>query len=190
MMNPRFQNRRRRALAQLTPTQLQSLAQANRLIAAGKPDEAAPILGQLAKEMEDSNHPRRAANLHAVAAHAYADSKNETQALAQARAALNLFIQYSMVERIPRFYTNITQKMTRRGMNSAAITLQNEFGSKVSSIPAIPPSPAAPAPAPRRGRLPTNCSQCGAGIRSDEINWIDDHTAECNYCGSLIQTID
>ena len=93
-----------------TPEQIEIALKANQLLSAGKPNEAAPLFASLAKDMEDSHHPRRAANLHAQAAHAFTDSQNEPSALIQARKALSLFIQYQMVERTPRFYANITRK--------------------------------------------------------------------------------
>jgi hypothetical protein len=46
---------------------------------------------------------------------------------------------------------------------------------------------AAPAAAAARPVLPTHCPQCGAAIRSDEVEWIDDQTAECTYCGSPVR---
>ena len=35
--------------------------------------------------------------------------------------------------------------------------------------------------------LPTHCKQCGATVRSDEVDWIDEITAACAYCGSPIR---
>jgi len=122
--------------------------------------------------MQESRHPRRAANLHAQAAHLYAESQNEPAALLQARRALSLFIQYQMVERTPRFYANITRKMSQRGMINAAETLQKEFGGVVGPLP----SEVQPSAVGRRGTLPPVCTQCGAPLRSDEIDWVDDQT--------------
>lgn len=167
-----------------SPEQIETALKANQLLSAGKPNEAAPLFARLAKDMEDSHHPRRAANLHAQAAHAFTDSQNEPSALIQARKALSLFIQYQMVERTPRFYANITRKMSHRGMINAAETLQKEYGGLVGPLPtAIPP-----APLEHRGTLPPACTQCGAPLRSDEIDWVDDQTVECGYCGALIKT--
>jgi hypothetical protein len=38
-----------------------------------------------------------------------------------------------------------------------------------------------------RVQLPTNCPSCGAPIRSDQVDWVDQATAECPYCGSLVR---
>jgi hypothetical protein len=166
----------------LAPEMMQTLNQANRLAANGQPGQAAALFSQVADEMEASNHPRRAANLHAQAAHAYADSHNPQDALAQARLALNLFIQNQMVRRTPVFYANITRKLNNHSMPKAAEALTQEFGGRVGPMPAHIRRAAG-----RGGNLPTNCSKCGAPILADEITWVDDRTIECNYCGSLIR---
>ena len=166
----------------LAPEMMQTLNQANRLAANGQPGQAAQLFSQVADEMEATNHPRRAANLHAQAAHAYADSHNPQAALAQARLALNLFIQNKMVQRTPVFYANISRKFTNQGMPKAAAALEQEFGARVGPMPAQMPRAAG-----KHGSLPTNCSKCGAPIHADEVTWVDARTIECNYCGSLIR---
>ena len=171
-------------LAALTPAQMNALRQVNQQAANGKAIEAAGMVTQLAQQMENTNHPRRAANFHAQAAHLYADGNEPLQSLAHAQAALRLFIQYQMVNRTPRFYTNITQKMHNRNMLAAAGQLEKEFGGLVEAMPA----PVQPAGQANRGRLPSSCPQCGAPARSDEVDWIDNTSAECGFCGAVIQT--
>jgi hypothetical protein len=34
--------------------------------------------------------------------------------------------------------------------------------------------------------LPTNCRGCGAPLQSDEVEWTDEITAECPYCGRAV----
>jgi hypothetical protein len=171
----------------LTPSQRQTLEQAEHLLSNGQPGEAARLFAKLAEGLVFSNRSRRAANLHAQAAQAFADSHNETAALTQARAALTLFRQNRMVERMPIFYANIRRKLTGLGMQNAAETLANEFASKLPKpTPAPQATPAMP-PAVQSARLPTNCPKCGAPIRSSEAHWIDANMAECGYCGTLIR---
>jgi len=166
----------------LSASQIEVLAKANQLVANNDPADAAPLYAELAREL-DVPRPRRAANLHARTAHAYADAGNEQLALAQARAALTMFIQYRMINRAPVFFAHITRKFNNQGMKNSASALQNEFGNRVGPLPPA----AAPGPA-KRGVLPTNCPKCGAPIHSDEATWIDDQTAECDYCGASIRT--
>ena len=40
-----------------------------------------------------------------------------------------------------------------------------------------------------RPTLPIHCPSCGAPLRPDEVDWFDDSTAECGYCGSPVRTI-
>ncbi len=161
--------------------QRQILNQANWLTSQGKPGQAAVLYAEVA-EMENTVHPQRAANLHAQAAHAFADDHQGPAALIQARAALHLFLKYQMYQRAPVFYTNITRKMNNRGMKNAADTLTNEFGSRIATLP----SAAVPA-GQKHGSLPTNCPKCGGPIYGDDANWVDSNTIRCEYCGSPIR---
>jgi hypothetical protein len=165
----------------LGPLQLRMLSQANQLLAARKPAQAAPLFASLGAELETGNHPRRAGNMHAEAAHCYADSQDGPQALIQARLALNLFLQYQVIERSPAFYANITRKLIANGLKDAADTLQKEYAGRVGQVPS------AQTPPGNRPMLPTNCPKCGAPIHSEQVNWIDASTAECEFCGSLIR---
>lgn len=172
----------RRALMQ-NPALAQALMRANRLMANGEPGQAAQIFERLAQEAEECGLQKPAANAHAQAAHAYTMAKNEKAALTQARAALTKFIDLGMTQRAPKFFANITQRMRDNGMASSADALQKEFGDKVKAIAAQ-----ANAASAQRGRLPDKCPHCAAPARSDEVDWIDAMSAECNYCGGIIQT--
>jgi hypothetical protein len=35
--------------------------------------------------------------------------------------------------------------------------------------------------------LPTHCPSCGAAVRPVEVEWLDEMTAECAYCGSPVR---
>jgi hypothetical protein len=39
----------------------------------------------------------------------------------------------------------------------------------------------------RKPLLPTHCPSCGAAVRPDEVEWLDDVTVECEYCGSPVR---
>jgi hypothetical protein len=36
-------------------------------------------------------------------------------------------------------------------------------------------------------RLPSHCQACGAAVRPDEVEWVDEQIVECAYCGSPIR---
>ncbi len=162
---------------------LQNLTRANQLMAAGQYQPAGQLYAQLAEDAQSSGHPRKAANLHAQAAHAAALQHSSLALLAQGRTALHAFQQLGMQPRFAGFLASLTTLLRAQGMSAEADTLQHEFG---GAQPA-PAQPAVQAPAPQRLRLPPACSQCGAPVRRDEVEWIDEQSAECGYCGAVIQ---
>lgn len=163
---------------------LAQLQRANRLMMEGRFVDAGDLLAQLAGGAQSRSHPRRAAELHARAAHSYADGSQEQPALAQAKSALTLFLQHQMAHRAPVFLSNITRKFTDKGMASAADSLQREFGSRVGPLPAE----AQGGGSTPHGVLPTACPQCGAPLNPQEVDWVDSSTAECRFCGSMVRT--
>ncbi len=172
-----FRRMLRRPMLPANPIVVQAVARANQLLANGNAAEAAQIFARLAQEAESRGRPKLAANGHAQAAHAFAHARDEANTLAHARIALNWFLQLQMLGRAANFFGAITQALRATGMKAAA-ELQKEFGDRVASAPTIAP----------RGRLPGKCPQCAAPVRSDEVDWIDNDSAECNYCGSVMQT--
>lgn len=172
----------------LAPEQIAILNQANQLRASGQFEQAALLFAQLASGMESTSHPRRAANFHAQAAHCFVDAKEPVRSLTHARRALDLFLQYQMVRRIPVFYTNIVHHMRNKGLIEAANQIEKEYAAKVSPFP-LPVQPAQSAQGRPRPSLPSSCPKCGAPVRSDEIEWIDDRSAACIYCGTTLQAI-
>ena len=175
----------RRALMRppVNPVIIQAVSRANQLLANGNPDQAAEIYARLAQEGESRRRMRPAANAHAHAANAYVIAKNESAALTHARTALNQFIQLDMPDQSAAFYNNMTQSLRDNRLNGAADILHKEFGDRIKV--AKTQSNSQPT---QRGRLPSKCPQCAAPARSDEVSWIDEYSAECAYCGGVIQT--
>jgi hypothetical protein len=166
----------------LSSNQLEILVHANEFYSNGKAGEAGPLFEKLAGQLETGNHPRRAANLYAQAAHAFADNQDETRTLVCARKALTLFTKYRMTQRTPVFFANITQKYEALGMGVALTALQAEYG---STSPVELPKPGEGLER-NAGHLPPICRGCGAPVRSNEVYWIDNSSAECIYCGSVL----
>jgi hypothetical protein len=152
------------------------------MIANGQAPQAAELLAQLCIQAENNRRPRIAANLHAQAARVYILSKDEPSAIKHARTALDQFLALNMIPRAGRFYPNIIQAFNAGGLPSAAKTLQSEYGARVGAFAQGTGQPAA------RGRLPGKCPSCGAPAKSDQVEWIDAQSAECAFCGGVIQT--
>lgn len=164
----------------LQPSEQRRLEEANYLLENNKPAQAAPIFAKLAEVLTSAGQPKRAASLHAQAALSFARSRNEA-ALIQARSALNLMLQYKLDGQASAFYNDLIRELNKRGMKSAAEALTSEFGDKVPQ----------PVPLDSRAaqlsRLPSNCPNCGAPLRSSEVDWTDANTIECSFCGTPIR---
>ncbi len=162
---------------------MQELRQANELMAAGRPHDAAQIVAQIAQQVQARGQPRRAAALHALAAHGFAESRDEQAALDQARTALSQALQLGMMQRASVFYGNIERRLRAQGLNGAADTLQKEFGATIKPLASQESSTASHPP------LPAKCPNCGAPLLSDQVEWLDANTAECPYCGAPVQGV-
>jgi hypothetical protein len=172
-------NRFRRPLTRQSPIE-QALVQARRQIRAGHYARAGMILSELARGAEALGRPKIAAELHSRAAHCFIDGGAEPSGLVESRAALRVFRNLGLTERYARFLGNILRKLQAHGMTSGIGMLRTEFdGAEVAH-------PAAPTPA-RSLHLPEACTQCGAPLRGDEVEWVDAYSVECNYCGAVVQ---
>jgi hypothetical protein len=176
---------RRGMIQAANPVVVRAVARANQLLDNGKPADAAEIFSQLAQGGDSRGRPRLGANMHAHAAKAYAQAKNESAALTHSRQALNAFTQLGMAPRAGQFFTNAIGMLRQNGLGEAADSLQKEYGDKLKAA-----SAAGIAPVGRRGRLPAQCPHCAGPARSDEVDWIDEYSAECNYCGGVMRTED
>ncbi len=140
---------------------------AEELLASGQPAQAAELYSKLANEAERLNHPRQAGNLHARAAHTWLTAGNQSLADEHAQKALSIF--------------------NRLGMSERASQFQSRFASHKQSPKSSEPMPGKTAGAvQQRGMLPATCPQCGAPLRSDEVDWVDSNSAECGFCGAVI----
>lgn len=144
------------------------LNQAEALRSAGSFVQAAELYSKLAVEAAQSGHPRVAGNLHARAAQTWLDAGNEPQAVGHEEKALSIFKQMQMNERAQQFQANFTRHQQMLKSGNAPVT------------PSIPT---------KHRPLPTTCPQCGAPIRSDEVEWIDESSAECDFCGAVIAAL-
>jgi hypothetical protein len=97
------------------------------------------------------------------------------------RRGLELLAQGGQFARLDRLGRRIITELHERGLHQEASELETWLGSVLSSAP----SPTEPSGG---GKLPTHCLACGAPVLPDEVEWLDDATAACAYCGSPFRT--
>ena len=168
------------------PPAERSLQRAQRLIRVGRFGQAAALLAGLANQLETAGRPKAAAELHARAAHCYVESGMVSAALAEASSALSSFKEAGLTGRFTRFEANISRKMQAHGMQAGADALRAQYGLGREAQIEVQPDSQVASPG-RRLILAAACPRCGAPLRSDEVEWIDERSAECAYCGAVIE---
>ena len=158
---------------------LRMLRRANRLMESGQYAQAYPLFKRLAEGAVRHGMPVRAANLYLRSAHARLEMGGAQDAVAMARQAMHLLMGVGQTEKV-RMVQVLVDALEEKGYHDEAVNLRAELnalagGEVVTQV------------ARGRGTLPTSCPSCGGPLRADDVTWIDDHSAECPYCGSAVR---
>jgi len=92
--------------------------------------------------------------------------------------------------RVVRIGERLAAELRGQGMDSEAQELLDLIKRK---MPVIPPKSDQTEPSERsrpRPLLPTHCPSCGAPVHVGEVEWTDNSTAECDFCGSPIRALE
>jgi hypothetical protein len=158
------------------------LIRANQSMNGGNYAEAASDLEQLALAAEGRRGPR-APLFHIQAGRARLLAGQPTAALEQLERGLGLLAVRGRLRRLGRLGPRLVGELRDRGYADEAQQLSKYLENLAPGIEAESQS-SAPAKHPP---LPTHCPGCGAPVRPDEIEWLDDTTGECAYCGSPLR---
>lgn len=157
------------------------LQQARQLVDAGKYAEAALAFHDLAKKAED-RFPERAPFLYFEAGQAAMLSGDNKKGVAHFRSGLTLLATQQRYHRVQKAGSRIAAELRERGLNAEA----DEIEAVIKNNP--PNQVVVESQTPKKHAvLPTHCPSCGAAVRPDEVEWLDEVTAECDYCGSPIR---
>ena len=168
--------------AAFTPNIPPMLLRANQLLAAGDYPAAAEAFEQLARGAEARGFPQ-AAQLYLQAGRARILAGQTAAGVDSIKRGLALFAQNGQWGRLHQAGNRAVAELNQRGLTKEA----QEIAAYIkSALPAgfTPGAGIGPAKPPV---LPTHCPGCGAPIRADEVEWLDEVTAECSYCGSPVR---
>jgi hypothetical protein len=170
--------RLRRELARDVPPLLQ---QANQWMANGNYTEAASAFEQLA-HWSEARFPERTPFLYLEAGQASLLDGQTKTGMAHFRRGLTLLATQGRFPRMHLLGQRIIRELNARGLKAEA----SEIASLLSgNLPQqIPPEQTF---TPKKPTLPTHCPHCGGSLRPDEVDWLDEVTAECSYCGSPVR---
>ena len=156
-----------------------ALRRANELMESGHFAEASLEFEKIAQRA-DARRSTRAPLFHLRAGHAYILSRETTKGMEHIRKGLTSIAVKKHWEPLHRFGQRTIVELNELGLHQES----EEIGTYLEIT--LPEKPEAQR-ASSHLSLPTQCPSCGTPIRSDEITWIDQKTAECLYCGNPVQ---
>ncbi|MBI5354417.1 MAG: hypothetical protein HZB50_17390 [Chloroflexi bacterium] len=176
-----FRRRGQRAFRGLgNPNIPPMLQRANQLMASGDYAGAAQAYANLAQGAE-SRFPQRAPFLFMEAGRAAILSGQNKIGVAHVKHGLTLLASQGRIPRMMALGQRAVDQLKGLNLNAEADEIANLLNANPSTSfsaePAITKKPI----------LPTHCPSCGGAVRPDEVEWLDDVTAECAYCGSPVR---
>ena len=165
-----------------------ALRQANNLKEAGEYIQAAEIFERTARRMENRSIPNRAAFLYLQAGHCRLLAAEPDPAIQLGKKGLSILAHLQHWGAYSKGADLIIQELNRLGYLKQASELLTWITRTApvqpEQLPSIGQAQPVQKPPPR---LPSKCPYCGASLRSDVAEWIDDASIECPYCGSVVQ---
>ncbi|MGC1375636.1 MAG: hypothetical protein WA821_05410 [Anaerolineales bacterium] len=158
------------------------LQRANQLMAAGNYHAAATAFEDLAKQAEARSGPR-APFFFLQAGRACMLTGECERCTAHFKHGLTLLADSQRYTQFYRAGTRVIQELKAHKMENEAGEISALIHGHTVAIAEMN-TQQLPEEQPL---LPTHCPACGGPIRSDEVDWIDDQTAECQFCGSPVR---
>jgi hypothetical protein len=174
-----FRRHIRKTLAQEIPPILQ---EANFAFDKGEYGRAGELFEKIA-ETADARGGPRAHVFYIQAGRARVLAGQTALGMPSLKRGLELLSGQGLSLRLRRVKRRLMNELRERGLNKEAAELEAWAGSPETSMSEDEAQEARA----NRPILPTHCPSCGAAVRPDEVEWLDDITAECDYCGSPIR---
>ncbi len=168
--------------AMMTPDIPPALRRANELMAAGQFAAAADIFEQFVRGALQRGGPR-APQFFLQARRCRVLAGQVPVGMALLKQGLSIIASRGNWQNLQNAGRRVAAELTQRGLTAEATEIEAWLKQTIPS--GFVPGPAADSAPPRL--LPTNCPSCGGPIRADEVEWMDEVTAECPYCGSAIR---
>lgn len=159
------------------------LQRANQMLSAGNYAEAANAYEQLARAAEARGGPR-APFFYVQAGRCKVMAGKTAGGIEDIERGLGIFAMRGQQFKAANVGRRIINELNARGLQKEAKQV-TDYLKEV--VPGFGEGMAAPGKAPaQRPALPAHCPGCGAPLRPDEVEWLDDATAACEYCGSPV----
>jgi hypothetical protein len=175
-MRRMFRRHIRKTLAQDVPPILQ---EANFAFDKGEYGRAGELFEKIADTAAARGGPR-APLFYLQAGRARIFAGQTALGMPSLQRGLELLARREQFPRLQQAGTRVISELNEHGLQKEASELETWLRN------VLPSAPSSDSPL-KRPALPMHCPSCGAGVRPDEVEWLDDTTAECAYCGSPIR---
>ena len=178
-MRRMFRRHIRKTLAQDVPPILQ---EANFAFDKGEYGRAGELFEKMAETAAARGGPR-AALFYLQAGRARLFAGQTGLGMPSLKHGLELLAQEGRFLRLRRARRHLVHELRERGLNKEAAEIETSTTASEAATPEAEPGE----PQMKRPVLPTHCPSCGAAVRPGEVEWLDEVTAECAYCGNPIR---
>lgn len=166
-----------------------ALIVAHQLLSSGQYAEAGTAYLDLANRGVEHGI-RQAPNLYFQAARCYILADDSIKALEIIRSGFEAFARENRWVDLYRSGLRITNMLNDNHLIREAEIVSGwvkelippQVLSRLKSEPAREPSPSL------KSILPTHCPSCGGTVNPKEVEWVDDKSAMCDYCGSIVRS--
>jgi hypothetical protein len=160
-----------------------ALRRANELMAAGQYAGAAEIFEQFAHGAQGRGGPR-APQFFLQAGRCRVLAGQVPAGMVLLKQGLAILATRGDWQHLQNAGQRTVAELNQRGLAAEAADIEAYLK---QAIPGgfAPAGPAAGAARPRL--LPTACPDCGGPLRADEVEWTDEYTAACQFCGSAVR---
>jgi hypothetical protein len=160
----------------------QELIRAHYMMESGNYQGAAEQFEAIAHIAESRDGPR-APQLYLQAGHAHLLAGQNEIGLGNVKHGLTLLAQHGDWPHLHRAGKRALAELNQRGLTVEADDISDFLK---ANLPGDFTAPKNLTPT-KKPVLPTHCPSCGGALRPDEVDWLDEHTAECPYCGSPVR---
>ncbi len=158
------------------------VAHAHDLLAQGQYPEAAATFSRIAEVAQARGGPR-APFFYIQAGRAFVLAGQVEAGVASLRAGLEMLASAGRWSELQRLGGTTVDQLNDLGHTEQAAAIGDWLSRRLIGKPIA----SAVQPPAKQPLLPTRCPSCGAAVNTKEVDWLDDLTAECLYCGVPIR---
>lgn len=166
----------------------QLLFQAHQLFDRGEYLAAAEMFERLAIGASNRNMLQRAPTLFLQAARANLRANRLPQAEKNLMSGLEILAATQRWKALRHLGTIAITELNQAGLKDMASRLETWLNKQLEGKPIEETASPFTVPGKPAPKFPEKCPYCGASLKPNEIEWLDQRTVECLYCGSAVAT--